>query len=40
MTTPEEPLFPAEDLYGIVGTNLKKAYDVREVRGLFYFKFV
>lgn len=28
---PEEPLFPAEDLYGIVGGNLKKTFDVREV---------
>ncbi|KAF4526142.1 hypothetical protein B566_EDAN012453 [Ephemera danica] len=27
----EEPLFPAEDLYGIVGGNLKKTFDVREV---------
>ncbi|CAH2296887.1 methylcrotonoyl- carboxylase beta chain, mitochondrial [Pelobates cultripes] len=28
---PEEPLFPADELYGIVGTNLKKNFDVREV---------
>ncbi|XP_004364190.2 methylcrotonoyl-Coenzyme A carboxylase 2 [Capsaspora owczarzaki ATCC 30864] len=28
---PEEPLFPAEDLYGIVGANLKKQFDVRKV---------
>lgn len=27
----EDPLYPAEDLYGIVGDNLKKSYDVREV---------
>ena len=27
----EEPLYPAEDLYGIVGENLKKTFDVREV---------
>uniref|UniRef100_A0A0N4ZUQ4 Probable methylcrotonoyl-CoA carboxylase beta chain, mitochondrial n=1 Tax=Parastrongyloides trichosuri TaxID=131310 RepID=A0A0N4ZUQ4_PARTI len=27
----EEPLYDAEELYGIVGTNLKKTYDVREV---------
>ena len=27
----KEPLFDAQDLYGIVGDNLKKTYDVREV---------
>lgn len=27
----EEPKFPAEDLYGIVGEDLKKTFDVREV---------
>ena len=27
----EEPLYPAEDLYGIVGEDLKKTYDIREV---------
>ncbi|XP_071528282.1 methylcrotonoyl-CoA carboxylase beta chain, mitochondrial [Panulirus ornatus] len=27
----KEPLFDAHDLYGIVGDNLKKTYDVREV---------
>ncbi|XP_076058759.1 methylcrotonyl-CoA carboxylase subunit 2 [Oratosquilla oratoria] len=27
----KEPLFSAEDLYGIVGENLKKTFDVREV---------
>lgn len=27
-----EPLYPAEELYGIVGDNLKRVYDVREVR--------
>jgi 3-methylcrotonyl-CoA carboxylase beta subunit len=26
-----EPLYPAEELYGIVGTDLKKPFDVREV---------
>ncbi|CAF1392215.1 unnamed protein product [Adineta ricciae] len=26
-----EPLYPAEELYGIVGDNLKRVYDVREV---------
>jgi len=29
--TPEDPLFPAEDLYSIVGDNLMRPYDVREV---------
>ncbi|KAL5020127.1 hypothetical protein ScPMuIL_003019 [Solemya velum] len=29
--TPEEPLFPADELYGIVGDNLRKTFDVREV---------
>ncbi|XP_067838857.1 methylcrotonoyl-CoA carboxylase beta chain, mitochondrial [Heptranchias perlo] len=28
---PEEPLFPAEELYGVVGDNLKKSVDVKEV---------
>uniref|UniRef100_A0A2S2QRC6 Probable methylcrotonoyl-CoA carboxylase beta chain, mitochondrial n=1 Tax=Sipha flava TaxID=143950 RepID=A0A2S2QRC6_9HEMI len=28
---PELPLYPAKELYGIVGDNLKKNYDVREV---------
>ena len=28
---PEEPLLPADDLYGIVGDNLKRPYDIREV---------
>ena len=27
----EEPLYPAEEIYGIVGANLKKTFDVREV---------
>uniref|UniRef100_A0A8R1DGR6 methylcrotonoyl-CoA carboxylase n=3 Tax=Caenorhabditis japonica TaxID=281687 RepID=A0A8R1DGR6_CAEJA len=27
----DEPLYPAEEIYGIVGSNLKKTYDVREV---------
>ncbi len=26
-----EPLYPAEEIYGIVGTDLRKSYDVREV---------
>ncbi|OMH37601.1 carboxyl transferase domain-containing protein [Motiliproteus sp. MSK22-1] len=26
-----EPLYPAEEIYGVVGTSLKKPYDVREV---------
>lgn len=28
---PKPPLYPDEELYGIVGENLKKNYDVREV---------
>ena len=28
---PVEPLYPAEDLYGIVPADLRKPYDVREV---------
>lgn len=28
---PEEPLYPADELYGIVGDNLKRTFDVREV---------
>ena len=28
---PEDPIYPADDLYGIVGDNLKKTFDVREV---------
>jgi acetyl-CoA carboxylase carboxyltransferase component len=28
---PEEPLYPAHDLYGIIPTDLRKAFDVREV---------
>lgn len=37
---PEPPLYPHEELYGIVGDNLKKNYDVREV-GIhrFYFEY-
>jgi len=27
----KEPVFPLEDLYGIVGENLKRTYDIREV---------
>lgn len=32
-----EPLYPAEELYGIVGTDLKKSYDVKEVRSCLFF---
>jgi acetyl-CoA carboxylase carboxyltransferase component len=28
---PEEPLYPAEDLYGIIPTTFRESYDVREV---------
>lgn len=31
LETPEEPLYDADELYGIVGDNLKKTFDVREV---------
>ena len=31
-----EPLYPAEELYGIVGDNLKRVYDVREVCKLHF----
>lgn len=27
----EAPLYPADELYGIVGDNLKRNFDVREV---------
>jgi 3-methylcrotonyl-CoA carboxylase beta subunit len=37
--SPEEPLFPAEEMYGIVGDNLKKTFDVREVTVLFIYFF-
>lgn len=30
-TDVEEPLYPADELYGIVSENLKKTFDVREV---------
>ena len=29
--TPEDPLYPAEDIYGIIQSNARKPYDVREV---------
>ena len=28
---PEDPRYPAEDLYGIVGDTLTKSFDVKEV---------
>ena len=28
---PEEPLYPTDEIYGIVGANLKRAFDVREI---------
>nr|CAH0101503.1 unnamed protein product [Daphnia galeata] len=31
LAQPEEPLYPADDIYGIVGDNVKKNYDIREV---------
>jgi 3-methylcrotonyl-CoA carboxylase beta subunit len=30
-THADEPLFPADDIYGIVGSNLKRVFDVRQV---------
>lgn len=30
-TTPEEPLYPAEELHGIVGTDLRQTFDMRDV---------
>jgi 3-methylcrotonyl-CoA carboxylase beta subunit len=32
LAEPEEPLYPADDIYGIVGDNVKKNYDIREVK--------
>ena len=34
ITEPEDPLYPADDIYGIVGDNVKKTYDIREVRSI------
>ena len=31
ITEPQDPLYPADELYGMVPTDLKKPYDVREV---------
>src|SRR5687767_562468 len=31
MTAPEDPAYPPEEIYGIVGGDLRRAYDVREV---------
>ncbi|KAK2164139.1 hypothetical protein LSH36_68g06013 [Paralvinella palmiformis] len=31
ITQPEEPLYDIDEIYGIVGDNLKRTYDVREV---------
>ncbi len=31
LKTPEEPLYPAEELYGVVPTELRTPYDVRDV---------
>lgn len=31
MEAPEAPLFPADELYGIVGDNLKRNFDIKEV---------
>jgi 3-methylcrotonyl-CoA carboxylase beta subunit len=29
--SPEPPVHPLDDLYGIVGGNLKRSFDIREV---------
>ena len=29
--SPEPPIHPLDDLYGIVGGNLKRSFDIREV---------
>lgn len=34
-TQADEPIYPMDDVYGIVGTNLKKAFDVREIIARF-----
>lgn len=31
ITTVEEPLYPSNEMYGIVGDNLRKQFDIREV---------
>jgi 3-methylcrotonyl-CoA carboxylase beta subunit/propionyl-CoA carboxylase len=31
MTTPEEPVYPVEEIYGVVSSDVRKPYDVREV---------
>ncbi len=31
LTPPEEPLYPVEELYGIIPTSFRESYDVREV---------
>lgn len=37
MEPPETPLFPADELYGIVGDNLKRNFDIREVPFVYSF---
>ena len=29
--TPEDPVYPAHELHGIVGTDLRQAFDMRDV---------
>ncbi len=31
LSTPEEPLYPAEEIYGIIPRSFREAYDVREI---------
>lgn len=34
---PLAPLFPADELYGIVGDNLKRSFDIKEVSFFLFF---
>lgn len=36
----EAPLYPSDELYGIVGDNLKRNFDVREVQYLSSFLYI
>lgn len=35
LKTVKEPIYDPEEIYGIVGTNLMRSFDVREVRNDF-----
>ena len=32
----DEPVYPVDDIYGIVGDNLKKSYDIRQVQHISF----